>query len=275
MSDHATPPSPDLTPADLALAVEANTIDYYRNFGRVAGAELHEEPGLLWLRTGVQDEMFNGVLQARLEPEAADAAIARMRETFSRARLPMTWHTSPSTRPGDLGERLLAHGFELADREPGMAADLSCLAEPCPAPRGLTIEPVVTEAALDAWLRVWILPGPATAVLLEACFRLYAALALDPGGALTFFLGRLDGRPAGISALWVSAGAASVQHVVTVREARRQGIGAAMTLAALHAARTRGYRVAVLTASAMGRGVYERIGFRECCVMCTYHRRSE
>jgi len=58
--------------------------------------------------------------------------------------------------------------------------------------------------------------------------------------------------------------------VVTLPEVRRRGIGAAMTLRVLHEARAIGYRVAVLTASPDGIGVYRRIGFREYCLFRRY-----
>ena len=58
------------------------------------------------------------------------------------------------------------------------------------------------------------------------------------------------------------AGVAAVHWVVTLPEMRHLGIGTAMTLAALREARTIGYRIAILTASPYGGGIYRRIGFR-------------
>jgi len=58
-----------------------------------------------------------------------------------------------------------------------------------------------------------------------------------------------------------------------VPEARRQGIGAAITLAALRDARAMGYRVGVLGASSAGYTVYKRIGFEEYCKIGIYEWR--
>jgi ribosomal protein S18 acetylase RimI-like enzyme len=63
---------------------------------------------------------------------------------------------------------------------------------------------------------------------------------------------------------------ATVHYVVTLPEYRRRGIGAVMTEFALREARAAGCRSAVLTASALGAGVYRRLGFRETGLVSTY-----
>jgi len=63
--------------------------------------------------------------------------------------------------------------------------------------------------------------------------------------------------------MFLGAGSAGIYHVDTVEAARGQGFAAAVTSAALFAAREGGYRYGVLTASALGEPVYRRLGFRE------------
>lgn len=77
---------------------------------------------------------------------------------------------------------------------------------------------------------------------------------------LRFWLGRVRGRPVAVSFSAVSDGYTGVYGVTTVPDARRRGYGEAMTRAALSAAAE---HPAALQASAMGKPLYEAMGFRE------------
>src|SRR5204863_8658897 len=84
------------------------------------------------------------------------------------------------------------------------------------------------------------------------------------------FAGLLEGRPVASSGLMLWGGVAAVYNVATVPEARRRGIGTAMTWAAIDHARGLGYHVALLGTSVGGRGIYERMGFRQVEVIREY-----
>jgi len=75
------------------------------------------------------------------------------------------------------------------------------------------------------------------------------------------FLARLDGRPAAIAMTLVSRGVAGIYWVGTREEARGHGLAWAVTAAAVNAGFDLGGRLVSLQASAMGRPVYERMGF--------------
>jgi len=89
---------------------------------------------------------------------------------------------------------------------------------------------------------------------------------LDPEAhAAALFTASHGDQHIGATALLMGAGVAGIYGVEVLKEFRRQGIGSALVHAALEKARGLGLSFAVLGASGMGRGVYERLGFREVC----------
>ena len=84
------------------------------------------------------------------------------------------------------------------------------------------------------------------------------------------YLAYLDDEPVATTTIYLGAGVAGVYFVMTIPEARRRGIGAAITLAGLQEARDSGYRTGVLGSSAAGRSVYAGLGFREYCTIDLY-----
>ena len=191
----------------------------------------------------------------------------------------MVWWTGPATRPANLGEYLEAHGFTHTGEPAGMAADLVALNEGLPAPPGLIIEQVADVETLKqlcqvAFEDVFEWPGFAADALLDY----YLSVGLGAQSPRRYYIGRLKGEPVATSELVLGAGVAGIYGVATIPEARRQGIGTAMTLAPLREARALGYRVGVLFTGEEGTPpfrVYHKIGFREYCKMGGYEWTSE
>ncbi len=61
--------------------------------------------------------------------------------------------------------------------------------------------------------------------------------------------------------LFVHDGVAGIHHVATSKDWRQRGYGTAVTTSAMRFAKQAGLRWAALQASAMGKGVYARLGF--------------
>lgn len=255
---------------DPARAIEENGAGFLLALGRAAGAEVRDDGRVHWVMGNCPIDYHNAVVHAGLTPEEADGEILASREKMRELGVPGSWHVGPSMRPADLGGRLVAHGFEYAGDDTGMAADLSALPERVPAPDGFEIQPVRDQAGLSAWVETLgsgFGEGPVEA---EWVGEMYRRIGYGGEGPWRHYLGRLDGEPVATSTLFLGAGVAGVYFVFTVEEARGRGIGAATTLAALRDARNRGYGVGVLGSSEMGYPVYRRLGFRELCKIGIY-----
>ena len=79
------------------------------------------------------------------------------------------------------------------------------------------------------------------------------------------YLGRIYGKSVASSSVFFGAGVAGIYMVGTLPEARRKGIGTALTLQPLIEARSEGYQLGILHSSPDGYGVYKRLGFKEYC----------
>lgn len=260
----------DLAAPAVIAAADENDAAYWLRRAHLAGWEIHTEGDMAWYRSGRRETLANGVARIRLRPETADSRIVATLGHFTESHLAAAWLIGPAHQPADLGERLVAHGLSHVLTEPGMAVDLRNLREDLPAPASLTIERVQDVDTLAIWLRTYRagedVPVEAPPILMESC----APRRFGEDVPMRLFLARLDGTPVATSQLLLAAGVAGIYGVATAPAARRQGIGAAVTLAALQHARALGYRVGVLHATGLGYGVYRRLGFAECCAFSLY-----
>lgn len=271
----------DATDAELAMAVQENLFALFRAMSTLPGGELAERASLSRHYAFPTNPMFKGVWRTQLAPEDTDAAIAETIAWFqARDADSFFWWTGPGTEPPDLAQRLAAHGLLSAEEQeaasipdihasnlgaPGMIADLHAMHEASltQVPAGFTIEEVQNEADLDEFKAVLIAGYEMPELAAQGWVD--AALAMGIGNTpWRMYLGRLDGKPVATNILFNGAGVAGIYGVATVPEARRRGIGGAITLKPLLDARDQGYRYAVLFASEVGIHAYERIGFRLC-----------
>lgn len=265
---HALRVLQDLSEASLTRAIEESLAAFQVSLARLPGAEVYDQPDLLWIATGVPFDFYNGVFRSTLDPLHVDAQIDEMKQEFRHRRLPMRWQVGPSSQPSDLRQRLLARGFLHKEDEPAMALDLLTMNEEFPMPPELDVRLVDDTSTLNEWIAVWI-SGALDAVPLIQ--HIHAQFGLGPHLPWRYYLGTVEGKPIATAMLFFGAGVAAVHSVATLPEARFKGFGTAMTLAALREARSVGYRVAILTASPSGIGIYRRIGFRAYCTISRYH----
>jgi len=256
---------------DKTLVIEENGAEFLMALGRAAGAEERDDGRVRWAIGNSPIDYHNCVVHAALTQNEADREIEASLQRMREHEVPGSWHVGPSMRPPDLGRRLIAHGFEYGGDDIGMAVDLSALPHEVPVPDDFVIERVRDEAGLAAWVEALgsgFGEGPVEA---EWVGEMYRRLGFE--GPWRHYLGRVDEEPVATATSFFGAGVAGIYFVCTVERARRRGIGARITLAALSEARDLGYSVGVLGSSEMGYPVYRGLGFEEYCRIGLYEWR--
>ncbi|POX63025.1 GNAT family N-acetyltransferase [Streptomyces sp. Ru62] len=237
------------TPSVQALL--ANCRDYWLGWG----AQDRQDDRLTYYRSGVAHPSLNAVLRLRAGDRIGPCV---ERATRALAGVPWLWWVGPDSAPG-VRDRLVGHGATLVGSMPIMAVGTDRLPD-VSGPPGLEVETVDGTDALTEWVRVYSASFGFAADLLDGLVRCEATRPDAP--ALVRFTGRLHGEPVGTALMFAAHGVAGVYVVTTAEDHRRQGIGTALTAAALRAGRERGLRTGTLQAGSLGVGLYRRMGFR-------------
>jgi GNAT superfamily N-acetyltransferase len=260
----------DTTQPAILRALEENLWALWSRFGRGEGCVLHETNGGLWFDTPIPTLPYNTVLRFASQGDV-DAHIDRIFAHYRERGVPFMWVVHPSSRPADLGERLLARGMIEAEVCPGMWMDLADLPDVPPTPQGIEIREAAAEEDISQILELvawrWSVPTEVRPRLAGV------ARAFDvgrPGSALRCWIALMDGIPVSKVIMNLDAGAAGLYGVATKPEARGLGLARTLTLVAYHAARMSGYGLGVLHSSPMALSLYEKIGFRAIAPFTIY-----
>jgi hypothetical protein len=220
----------DFSASAVITAIEQNFIASTLAYVRTVQGYISEEPQLTWVFTGTPLHYYNGVIHTTLTTADPDASIMAVLDFFRARRQLMTWWISPSTYPHDLPHRLEAQGLTRRWQDVGMAADLQRIPPAHPAPPGLMIERATDEETTRQWIRA-LGHGFAMSEAASDSYRQLVMAVPPDRHPIAFYIARLAGEPVATSSLYYAAGVAGIADVCTIPSARRQGIGAAITLA--------------------------------------------
>ncbi len=243
-------------------ALEATHVAFFSRMGLCPGGQTGSYRGVTWNDSGADYPLFNSAFSTGPDPRSE--TIAEVVHHFREANRSFTWWSLPSQSTERLSDLLVAAGLVHEEDAPGMALDLTNRGSPPPSPQGLSIE-TLDEADNLVRFGQTLNAGDfqAPAPIAREIPRL---LRPRPGEAgVRFFVGFLGDRPVATALRFLRDRVVGIYGIATIPEARRQGIGAAMTLAAINDGRDAGGNLAVLTSTSLGFSVYQRLGFRQCC----------
>jgi GNAT superfamily N-acetyltransferase len=122
---------------------------------------------------------------------------------------------------------------------------------------------VRSPADLDAWHEVYCEVFAKDPRSRDDWHRVRAALGSAGDDSLLLLLARMDGSPAATAAVFYEQDVAGLYCFATRERMRGRGLASALVQASHAAARERGIDRALLQATASGRPVYARAGYRE------------
>ena len=259
----------DLSESALVRAIEENyyaLTPFYYNWPNM---EVYSGDDVCWCMTDIAFASINAIFRAKLRPDDVDKTIEAVIAKGNEKRVPLNWLLGRDTTPSNLRERLLAYGFIDEGDGAGMAIDLHAMNEKAPVPSDFSIVEVTNGDVLQTWCHVTAVgfgmpehDEPALLEWLKGVFDLNLPVKL--------YLAYLGNKPVATSMYFLAEGVAGIYFVNTIPEARKQGIGFAVTLKPLQDARDLGYRVGILHASNMGEPVYRRMGFKRYSTVGSY-----
>jgi len=254
-----------LSDSDLLFAFESNQIS---NMSHLPGGKSYEDHKVKWIISGIPSPWLNYVVYSNFAKVDIDNKIKNILTYFKLRRIPITWWIFPSAVPTNLGVFLKKHGMKYTGYMTGMAIDLTAVKKNYSVPSGFTIEQVCNKEMLEKFVGAFAKGFGVDYNVSKAIFSV--DLMLDIALPLRHYIGTLDGIPVATSSLLLEAGVAGIYHIATIPEARKRGIGTAMTTLPLHEARDLGYHIAILLSSKIGEKLYRKLGFNEICKVYHY-----
>lgn len=259
----------------VKTAIKANWQNYHYCLGHAPSVELSVGRYLTWLITNMPDHFMNLVVCTGLPEEGIEVLIDDALTHFRNLNIrKLSWLAEEGVPAEEMKRHLTARGLTFRESfATEMAIDLNVLPQEYLPSKELEIILVDDEKMLRQWIHVASIGFGVPAEAEDIWFEFFSYAACN--SPFQTYLALLNGNPVGTSQLFSSAGVAGIYNVTCIPEARGRGIGAAITLAPLLAARTMDYHVGILQASSMGYKVYKRLGFQDYGKLSVYLWESE
>lgn len=149
-------------------------------------------------------------------------------------------------------------GFELKLEQVGMSIELDSIYDYT---SSLKVQRVQNENDAKVWEEIYPL---------SFGYKMSKEVVLNSCSEIEFYLFYLDDKPVGTSILYKTDNIVGIHGVGVVPDARRKGLANEILYFLLNRSFQQGVRNVVLQASPMGKGLYDKLGFKEDFRMKNY-----
>jgi N-acetylglutamate synthase len=241
-------------------ACRENLVEAFESVARIVpGGVVERIGGLTAVRSGMPGPSFNLVFGLNYS-----SSLSRVRRGIDRLFLRTKTEFQIVTLPEfeeELGPIIQEMGLTQKEVFPGMVLDPIPDSHPSP-PSTLKIRQASTQKEVADHLRTGAVGFGAPSNYFDLWKPAILAGASGPWANAASYVGYVRGKAAATSVRITTRKIAGIYFVSTAPEFRRRGFGEAMTWRAIMDGRAQGCTLACLQASKMGRGIYERMGFR-------------
>jgi ribosomal protein S18 acetylase RimI-like enzyme len=238
--------------------IERTTHSYWSSLGSARGMEAHDDGDIKYVMPGPGRSGPAYIYEVHLQAETAEARVDAIIAAMRARALPSGIMLTPGSTPTDLADILVRKRF--VPDETGLCMAVQLPSPGVPLRNGERIRTAVVEdaEALTHWAGIINVALVGEEIMSREQFSDVHAL---PG--TRFFLAYHDGIPAAAAMTNQDRELVNVDTVATLEAYRGNGLGSAVTAAALRDATARGGKVAALRSRADAASLYRRLGFSE------------
>jgi len=249
----------------ISNLIENNTTNFFLNLGYLNNDEIMDSPEIKYVFT---KNWHSRIFMANFNESNASENVKKIVSKIKKMHISVLWYITPMSRPENLQNVLIDHGFKYQSQWRSMAIDLKKVPEKFNIPKGVTIKEVLNLDELKIWTDVLVksFEFPKVAISYKKYFCKLGPKNLN----FHYYLGFLDEKPVASAMIFKGEEAAGLFYIGTVHNARRKGIAEALTFYLLNKAKNEGYNITTIQSSEMGYPLYKKIGFKEYYITKIY-----
>lgn len=254
---------------EILQAMEANMHLHMTYFAKyLPTLELVFEPDVTVVRSEIPDDTFNYVLFAKFSENNVRNRAAHVISLYRKRHLPFSWWIGEADTPPELVKALMKEGMTFKEENVGMYLECDSFQAQTHI-SSLKFKRVLNLKELQDFCKIIVEIG-GTPQAFDLIYSKLPQVLYAERAAFEMHIGYIDQLPVVTGVLVLDANVAGIYYVATIPSQRKKGYGTAMMEHLINRAKTEGYHIAVLQASHEGKALYERLGFKKCCLFKEY-----